>query len=121
MMTPSTGVSLLLAAAAAVAAAGGVRADDAALLQPHFGQPVDAAELKTLRGMALPDCASGCTLGNMTATLTGNSSTSGEFTANNVIGNGALANSAGAFVAVQNIGNNVIIQTNMAVDVNFVH
>lgn len=119
-MTPSIRVSLFLATAAALAFAGMARADDAALPQPPFGQPVDAAELESQRGMALPDCASGCSLGNMTATLTGNTSTSGAFTANNTIANGALANSAGAFVAVQNIGNNVIIQTNMAVDVNFV-
>jgi hypothetical protein len=120
-MTPGARTSIFLAAAGFFAlTAAGARAGDPAALPPPFGQPVDAAELDSQRGMALPDCASGCTLGNMNATLTGNTSTSGAFTASNVIGNGSLANSAGAFVAVQNIGNNVIIQTNMAVDVNFV-
>lgn len=112
---------IFLAATGVIAVtAGTAKADDPSAAQPHFGQPVNAAELDSQRGMALPDCASGCTLGNMNATLTGNISTSGAFTASNVIGDGSLANSAGAFVAVQNIGNNVIIQTNMAVDVNFV-
>lgn len=118
-MNQGATLSVFLVAAGVAVMAGAARADDAAV-QPHFGQPVNAAELDSQRGMALPDCASGCTLGNMNATLTGNSSTSGAFTASNVIGDGSLANSAGAFVAVQNIGNNVIIQTNMAVDVNFV-
>jgi hypothetical protein len=120
-MNPGATISIFIAAAALAALVGGAaRADDPSGTQPHFGQPVNAAELEGQRGMALPDCASGCKLGSMNATLTGNTSTSGAFTASNVIGNGSMANSTGAFVAVQNIGNNVIIQTNMAVDVDFV-
>jgi hypothetical protein len=119
-MTQGAKLSIFLIVVAIASAQGFAQAGEPAEAQPHFGQPVNAAELDSQRGMALPDCASGCTLGNMNATLTGNTSTSGAFTASNVIGNGSLANSSGAFVAVQNIGNNVIIQTNMAVDVNFV-
>lgn len=119
-MTKGAKILLVSMAAGCALAAVPARADDPAGVQAHFGTPVDAAALERERGMALPDCASGCKLGNMNATLTGNVATSGAFTASNVIADGSLANSAGAFVAVQNIGNNVIIQTNMAVDVDFV-
>jgi hypothetical protein len=122
-MTFTIRSSVLLAGVAAAAiCAGAARAGEEAALQGvAFGEPVNAAELDRQRGKAAPDCASGCSLGGMTATLTGNTANVGAVTANNVIGNNALANASGAFVAVQNIGNNVIIQTNMDVDVNLVH
>jgi hypothetical protein len=111
--------SIFLAGAAAVAVtAGSCQADEAMLQSPHFATPVAAAELDNQRGKALPDCDP-CTLGNMSAVVTGNSSV-GDLTGNNVIGDGALSNASGAFLAVQNVGNNVVIQTNMSVDVNFV-
>lgn len=113
--------SIFLAGAAAVAvSAGPCRADEPLLQSPYFANPVAAAELDAQRGKALPDCDPDCTLGSMTAVLHSNTADVGAMTANNVIGDGALADSMGAFVAVQNIGNNVIIQTSLAVDVNFV-
>lgn len=108
--------SLFLAGTAAVAVSvGPVQADEALLQSPHFANPVAAAELDTQRGKSPCDP---CMYGNMTATVTGN--TSGAVAGTNTIDGGALANSAGAFIAVQNVGNNVVIQTNLAVDVNFV-
>jgi len=113
--------SLLIAASAIAVSAGMVQADEAALQFSSFGEPVNAAVLDSQRGKDAPDCASGCTLGSMNATLTGNTANVGAITGNNVIGGGAFANSSGAVVAVQNVGNNVIIQTNMNIDVNLVH
>ena len=110
--------SIFLAGAAAVAiSVGPVQADEALLQSPHFANPVAAAELDTQRGKAVP--CDPCVLGGMTAVVHDNTAT-GDLTGSNVIGAGALANSAGAFIAVQNVGNNVVIQTNLAVDVNFV-
>lgn len=112
--------SIFLAGAAAMAISAELaQAGEAMLQSSHFANPVAAVELDRQRGKALPDCDP-CTLGNMTATVQGNTST-GDLTGSNVIGDGALANSAGAFLAVQNVGNNVVIQTNLAVDVNFVN
>ena len=109
--------SIFFAGAVAVSA-GSCLADEAMLQSPHFANPVAAADLDSQRGKALPDCDP-CTLGNMSAVVQGNTST-GDLTGSNVIGDGALGNAAGAFLAVQNVGNNVVIQTNLAVDVNFV-
>ena len=109
--------SIFLAGAAAVAiSVGPVQADEALLQSPHFANPVAAAELDTQRGKAVP--CDPCVLGGMTAVVHDN--VSGDVTGTNTIDGGALANSAGAFIAVQNVGNNVVIQTNLAVDVNFV-
>ena len=115
-------LSLFIAGAAALALSLGSATadDDVRAAVSAFGEPVNAAELESQRGKALPECASGCTLGNMTAILTGNTATAGAVTGTNVIGDGTLANSAGAFIAVQNVGNNVIIQTQMDVNVNLV-
>jgi hypothetical protein len=110
--------SIFLAGAVAVTA-GSCQADEAMLQSPHFATPVASAELDSQRGKALPDCDT-CTLGNMSAVVTGNSSV-GDLTGSNVIGDGALSNASGAFLAVQNVGNNVVIQTNLSVDVNFVN
>jgi len=122
-MTCTIRISALFVGVAALAvSAGAARAGEGALLQAApFGEPVNAAVLDGQRGKAAPDCASGCTLGAMTATLSGNTANVGAITASNVIGNSALANSSGAFVTVQNIGSNVIIQTNMDINVNLVN
>ena len=121
-MNSRFGLSVLLAGAAvlSVSLAPAKAGEEMAAPMAAFGEPVNAAELESQRGKALPDCASGCNLGNMTAILTGNTATTGAVTGTNVIGNGTLANSAGAFIAVQNVGNNVIIQTQMDVNVNLV-
>ncbi len=109
--------SIFLAGAAAVAVtAGSCQADEAMLQSPHFATPVAAAELDSQRGKALP--CDPCTLGNMSAVVRDNTSM-GDLNGSNVIGDGALSNAAGAFIAVQNVGNNVVIQTNMSVDVHF--
>jgi len=119
-MTVKTLFIVFLSGAALLASVGAKAGESGLVQSPYFAKPVNSDALAVERGRAAPECASGCTLGSMTATLTGNTANVGAITGSNVIGNSAFANSAGAMVAVQNIGNNVIIQTNMAVDVNLV-
>ncbi len=76
---------------------------------------VSSKNLDSSRGMGT--CTSGCQLGTMTATSSGNSSSNSPITGNNSIGNDSFHGAAGGFIVVQNIGNNVIIQTQMNISV----